>query len=148
LFANKSRIVSLPGKEQTVRGFSGVSLLIIDEAAQVDEDLYHAVRPMLAVSDGRLILLSTPFGQRGFFWDTWKNKEGWMKVKITAKECPRLSPDFLAEERATFPDWYFEQEYNCVFAPQVSSVFRTEDIERAFHPEIFSRDDIDLEIDD
>jgi phage terminase large subunit-like protein len=32
---NKSRIISLPGKEQTVRGFSGVSLLIIDEALRL-----------------------------------------------------------------------------------------------------------------
>jgi hypothetical protein len=146
--ANKSRIVSLPGKEQTVRGFSGVSLLIIDEAAQVDDDLYYAVRPMIAVSGGRLILLSTPFGQRGFFWDTWENKEGWMKIKISADQCPRLSPEFLAEERATYPDRYFDQEYYCVFAQRVSAAFRTEDIERAFHPEIFTRDEIDMEIDD
>jgi hypothetical protein len=68
---NKSRIISLPGKEQTVRGFSGVSLLIIDEVAKVDDELYWSVRPMLAVSQGRIILLSTPFGKRGFFFKEW-----------------------------------------------------------------------------
>src|SRR5262249_35748177 len=50
-----SRIVSLPGKEATVRAFSGVALLIIDEAARVADDLYRSVRPMLAVSQGRLV---------------------------------------------------------------------------------------------
>ena len=49
-FPNKSRIVGLPGNEATMRGFSAVSLLLVDEAARVDDDLYKAIRPMLAVS--------------------------------------------------------------------------------------------------
>ena len=70
--ANGSRVVSLPGDEGTVRGFSGVSLLVIDEASRVPDDLYRSVRPMLAVSQGRLVCLSTPFGQRGFFYEYWR----------------------------------------------------------------------------
>ena len=67
LFPNGSRIVGLPGMESTVRGFSAVSLMLIDEAARVEDDLYKAFRPMLAVGDGALWLMSTPHGQRGFF---------------------------------------------------------------------------------
>ena len=63
-----SRIVSLPGREATIRGFSGVHLLVVDEAARVADELYQAVRPMLAVSGGRIVLLGTPFGKRGFFF--------------------------------------------------------------------------------
>src|SRR5499426_2764258 len=66
-WANGSRIVCLPGKEQTIRGFSGVSLLVVDEASRVPDELYYAVRPMLAVSGGRIVLLSTTFGRRGHF---------------------------------------------------------------------------------
>jgi hypothetical protein len=62
---NRSRIVGLPGSEATVRGFSAVSLLLVDEAARVSDELYLAIRPMLAVSDGALWLMSTPFGKRG-----------------------------------------------------------------------------------
>src|SRR5436309_264274 len=69
--ANGSRIVTLPGKEANIRAYSSASLLILDEAARVPTELYRSVRPMLAVSHGRLILLSTPFGKRGFFWDEW-----------------------------------------------------------------------------
>ncbi len=54
-FKHGSRVVSLPCREDTIRGYSGVNLLIIDEAARVPDDLYRAVRPMLAVSGGRLI---------------------------------------------------------------------------------------------
>lgn len=64
---NGSRIVTLPGSEKTIRGFSGAALLIVDEAARVEDELYYAIRPMLAVSEGSLIMLSTPFGKRGVF---------------------------------------------------------------------------------
>ena len=71
--SNGSRIVSLPENEIGIRGYSGVSLLIIDEAARVSDGLYLAVRPMLAVSRGRLIALSTPYGKRGWFYDEWQS---------------------------------------------------------------------------
>ena len=81
LFPNGSRIVGLPGMEDTVRGFSAVSLMLIDEAARVSDDLYKAVRPMLAVGDGDLWLMSTPNGKRGFFYEEWANGgERWTRV--------------------------------------------------------------------
>jgi hypothetical protein len=125
---NKSRIVSLPSKEQTVRGFSGVSLLIIDEAAQVNDELYYSVRPMLAVSQGRMILLSTPFGKRGFFFKEWSESPAWKKVKITAEQCPRISTDFLEEERVALGEWWYRQEYECEFSENVDAYFSYEEI--------------------
>src|SRR5215203_2601297 len=62
---NGSRIITLPGSEKTIRGFSGVSLLVVDEASRVADELYFAVRPMLAVSGGALMMLTTPYGKRG-----------------------------------------------------------------------------------
>ncbi|MDP8947381.1 MAG: terminase family protein, partial [Actinomycetota bacterium] len=85
--ANGSRIEALPGTEKTVRGFSGVDLLIVDEASRVDEGLYYAIRPMLAVSGGRLIMLSTPFGKRGVFFEEWTGGEGWERYEVPAGEC-------------------------------------------------------------
>jgi len=67
--ANGSRIVALPGDERTIRGFAGATLVVLDEAARVEDELLAAVRPMLATSAGRLIALSTPFGKRGFFYE-------------------------------------------------------------------------------
>ena len=69
---NDSRIISLPSSEATIRGFSGADLIIEDEASRVSDDLYYAIRPMLAVSGGRLILMSTPFGKRGHFFNEWR----------------------------------------------------------------------------
>jgi len=97
--ANGSRVVALPGNEATVRRFSGARLLVIDEASRVPDALYRAVRPMLAVSRGRLVALSTPFGKRGWYHDEWHGSGNWQRVRITADQCARISPEFLAEER-------------------------------------------------
>jgi hypothetical protein len=136
--ANGSRIISLPGSPDTIVGYSAISLLILDEAARIKDDLYALVRPMLAVGGGRLIALSTPFGRRGWFWSAWERceeaclrgqPEPWRRFRITAGQCPRISADFLAEERLAIGERWYRQEYQTEFVDTVDAVFRTEDIE-------------------
>lgn len=142
--ANGSEIHSLPGKSGTVRGFSAVKLVIVDEAAFVADDLYAAVSPMLAVSGGRMILLSTPFGKRGFLYEQWAECErveraggrpDWQRFAITADRCPRIPPEFLASERRKLGALY-DQEYMCVFLDIVMAAFRGEDIDAALDNEV------------
>src|SRR5215208_3107256 len=85
---NGSRIITLPASEKTIRGFSGTSLLVLDEAARVEDELYFAVRPMLAVSGGALMMLSTPYGKRGVFYEEWTGGRGWERYEVTASQCP------------------------------------------------------------
>jgi hypothetical protein len=134
--ANGSRIVSLPGKEGTVRGYSSVRLLSVDEASRVPDSLYLATRPMLAISRGRLVLLSTPFGTRGFFYEAWRSAEPWERYEVPAERCPRIPAAFLEEERRTLGEWWFGQEYGCQFLDAQTQAFRREDIERAFTDEV------------
>jgi hypothetical protein len=131
-----SRIVSLPGREGTIRGYSGVRLLIVDEAAWVPNDLYVSVRPMLAVSGGRLVALSTPHGNRGWWYEAWRSEEPWERYEVPASRCPRISPAFLAEERRALGDWWYRQEYACAFLDAETQAFRREDIEGAFREEV------------
>ncbi len=133
---NGSRIVSLPGKEGSIRGYSGVRLLIIDEAARVEDALYMSVRPMLAVSAGRLIGLSTPFGTRGWWYEAWRGDEPWERYEIPAAMCPRIPAAFLAEERRNMGEWWYAQEYECRFMEGQTSVFTREEVERAFAEEV------------
>jgi Terminase large subunit, T4likevirus-type, N-terminal len=124
LFPNGSRIVGLPSKEMTVRGFSAVSLLIVDEAARVPNVMYDSIRPMLAVSDGDLWLMSTPFGRRGFFYEEWVgNDPDWTRVTATAEECPRISKRFLEKERTKISEAWFRQEYLCEFTLEAGALF-------------------------
>lgn len=134
--ANGSRIVSLPGREGTVRGYSAVKLLIIDEAAWVPSDLYTSLRPMLAVSQGRLAALSTPHGARGWWYDAWSGADPWERVEVPATACPRISAAFLAEERRGMGDWWYEQEYLCRFLDAQSAAFTRGEVDRAFEEEV------------
>jgi hypothetical protein len=133
---NGSRIVSLPGDEATVRGFSGVALLVIDEAARVADALYCSVRPMLAVSQGRLVVLSTPYGKRGWFYDEWQGPGDWERVQVTAAQCPRIAAAFLAEERRALGERWYRQEYLCSFEDTLDAVFAAADIQAALSDEV------------
>ena len=133
---NGSRIVSLPGTEGTVRSYSGVRLLVIDEASKVPDVLYLSVLPMLAVSGGKIVLLSSPFGTRGFYYEEYKRREKWDYYEIPATECPRISPEFLAEMRETMGEWWFLQEFMCQFGEAQGATFREEDIARIVSREI------------
>jgi hypothetical protein len=120
---NGSRIIALPGKAEGLRGFSAVNLLICDEAAYIPDQAYHAVRPMLATSNGRIVIMSTPFGRRGFFHETWVNGgPAWHRELIPATQVPRISPAFLAEERRALGVWY-AQEYENAFLDNQFAVF-------------------------
>ena len=107
--------------------------MVVDEAARVPDELYHAVRPMLAVSGGRLILLSTPFGKRGFFHHEWtEGGPEWHRVKVTAEDCPRIPKEWLEREREAIRDSWFQQEYLCEFVDTEDQVFPSDDIADAF----------------
>lgn len=132
-FKQGARLVCLPGQEANVRGFSAATLLIVDEAARVLDSLYFSIRPMLAVSGGRIVLLSSAFGKRGFFFNEWSNGgDSWHRVKVTAYECPRISKAWLEKERNTVGDWWFSQEYLCEFLETDDQLFRFDDINAMF----------------
>jgi hypothetical protein len=135
---NGSRIITLPGSEKTIRGFSGASLLLVDEAARVEDELYFAIRPMLAVSGGSLVMLSTPHGKRGVFYEEWTSgsSAGWERYEVPASECPRISPEFLEEEREALPSWVYRQEYECSFEETEDQVFTTEMVESAVSSDV------------
>lgn len=135
---NRSRIVSLPANEATIRGFSAVDLVIIDEASRCSDALYNTLRPMLAISKGQLIVMSTPFGQQGFFYEEWQRSRAmsqrikpWVSIKITADMCPRIGADFLAEEREALGEWWYKQEYQGAFVETMGQLFTEASIQAA-----------------
>ena len=134
-FANGNRFVARPGSEKSARSFSAVTLLLEDEASRVLDDLYNSVRPMLAVSNGRHVIMSTPFGKRGHFFHIWEEQADlWERYEIPAEQCPRITKEFLEEERRINP--WFEQEYHCKFLETVDSVFTYEQVAAAMSEEV------------
>ncbi|HWF12069.1 MAG TPA: terminase family protein [Bryobacteraceae bacterium] len=136
LLPNGSRIVGLPGVEATARGFSAVSLLVVDEAARVDDAAYKALRPMLSTVNGDLWLLSTPWGKRGFFYEEWAHGgEDWFRMSVPATECPRIAPAVLEREKKSLGPKWFAQEYLCGFMDNGAAMFGRDLVEAAFDPE-------------
>lgn len=134
---NGSRIVGLPDAEEKVRGFSGLSMLFVDEAARVPEEMYTSVWPMLAISDGDFWMMSTPYGKRGYFYEEWAHgSERWKRVFVPATECGRIRKDFLEEQRSTLPIDKFRQEYLCEFLGSGTGMFDRDLIEAALSDEI------------
>jgi len=63
---------------------------------------------MLAVSTGGLWALSTLNGQTTVFYQLCNTPaNGWTVLRSPAEECPRVSPDFLAAERALHGEHLF-----------------------------------------
>jgi hypothetical protein len=131
---NGSRILALPGTEKTVRGYAKADLVVIDEAARVEDELIAAVRPMMATTEGggRLIALTTPAGKRGWFFEAWTGTQDWHRVRVTAEDCPRISKEFLAEELRELGAQRFSEEYGLAFLDPDEAVFPTAIIDRAF----------------
>jgi hypothetical protein len=140
-----SRVVSLPENETTIRGYSGVTLLIIDEASRVADDVYSAVLPMLGTSHGRLIALSTPWGKQGWWYERWiSGGDRWERyeVPVTIPEiAARTDPQVLIEAQARGP-WWYGQEYQCQFGEREDAVFSTAHIQRAIRADLEPLDDV------
>jgi len=131
---NGSRIISLPGSQKTVRGFSAPDLIFIDEAAQAADELFDALLPMMAGNPrGRIIQASTPWGKRGSFYKTWVGESpGWHRVQVRAQDNLRLSPPFLEEMRAELGDFKYKQEFECEFLELESAFFSGVEVESIF----------------
>lgn len=127
--ANGSRIVSLPAHESTVRGFAKVSLLVEDEAAFVPDDLHDACRPMLATNaNARMILGSSAGHKMGHFFTAWENAPNAHRELIKSAECSRISPEFLAREKAQMSARYYQREFECEFLDASEALFDTDAI--------------------
>jgi hypothetical protein len=122
--ANGSRMIALPSTNATSRCYGGVTLMIVDEAATVADEVIDAAWPFLAVTNGSLWMVGTPNGQQGRFWETWQYDvtTGWVRFAVKAEECPRIPKEFLEEERRRGERRY-RQEYGCEFLDTEGSVF-------------------------
>jgi hypothetical protein len=134
---NGSRVVSLPSSPDAIRGYSKPALIIEDEAAWITAEVHHlSLRPMMATStNGRFILLSTPAGRSGHFYEAC-HSPNWRRFKVTAYECPRISQEFLDQELRENGDLYFSREFLCDFSDSEFSFFGSDLIAAAFNCEI------------
>jgi hypothetical protein len=128
---NGSEIRALPGSGDSIRGFSEPALILVYEAARVEPSVMAAIYPMLVSGRGRLVLLSTPHGKTGAFYDAWVGGDpSWHRINAKACDSPRVSPEELERQRAELGERQFSAEFGNEFLEDTDAVFSEDAIQR------------------
>jgi hypothetical protein len=151
--SNGSMIVAIPPSPDSARGYSP-DLIVVDESARVRSTLFHAISPMRGAKRVRLVAMSTAWTMAGWFWDLWSKDPDVHRIELSATDCPRISPEFLAKERVRLPRNIFEAEYfNKWFAPEgrlfspelIASMFADSEVQPLGAPEVWKPTFLDPE---
>ncbi len=136
---NGSRIMGLPAanKGETIRGYTA-DTIIVDEAAFVDDEVYtSALRPMLFTTDGKFVLVGTPWGKEGFFYSKFdeandpEKDSPWFAQRVTTMENPDVPSREIEEARRDLAQKEFEREILGQFTDKKNSFFKNKDINNA-----------------
>ena len=131
---NGSRVLALPGSDDSIRGLTVDSWIVVDEAARLTNDLIAALRPMRARRpQARFAMLSTAWSRFDPFWTAWtSNDPNWIRLKATADTDPNLFPaEFLESERQALGERDFNREYLGIPGGGEASPFTWDLFERA-----------------
>jgi hypothetical protein len=133
--SNGTQILALPsGSVNTGAGIRGLSpdLLILDECARIQDSIFwDVISPMVSVTRGRKIFLTTPGSQYGWAWTTYS--EGLMKIiQVRADQCPRISAKFLEKEKLKLPKSSYRREYENVWTSVNAGLFDIDAVNAAF----------------
>jgi hypothetical protein len=111
---NGSRVLALPGDEETIRGLTVDGWIIADEAARLKEELITALHPMRArCPHARFAMLSTAWKRTDPFWTAWKSDNAnWLRLKATADMAGMpFTQQFLDQQRQHLGEADYNQEY-------------------------------------
>lgn len=138
-FDNGSRIIALPvGRDgSNIRGYGRPNnMIIVDEAAFINDEIFQQVlSPMLAVGDGQFILLSTPFGKKGFLYERFNDPE-WYTMQVPTSANPLIDDSFVEEQRKNLTSTQFKQEILGQFVESADSFFTREELIACAHESV------------
>lgn len=139
---NGSKIVALPCSQDghNLRGHTA-DMVIMDEASFMPESVIgDVIFPMLATTEttrgtGIAIMISTPWGREHIFYRCY-NSPKWFTMHVPSTECPIITKEFLAEQRALIGELRFDTEYMAKFREDAMAMF-TQDMIRGAMEENF-----------
>ena len=110
---NGSRVLALPGSDDSIRGLTVDGWIVADEAARLSEELIAALRPMRARRpQARFAMLSTARTRTDPFWTVWSNENpSWIRLQATADIPGLFAAEFLERERRELGENLFKQEF-------------------------------------
>ena len=129
---NGSRVLALPGSDDSIRGLTVDGWIVADEAARLDNDLISALRPMRARTRARFAMLSTAWSRTDPFWTAWSDDDpSWLRLKATADVPGLFAPAYLEQERRALGEHSFNREYLGIPIGATASPFGWDLYERA-----------------
>ena len=132
--ANGSRVLALPGTQDSIRGLTVDAWIVADEAAQLDPAIMAALHPMRTqCAHTRFAILSTAWSRTDPFWTVWENDDpSWIRIRATVDVEPTLiAPDALERARRQLNEDDFNREYLGIPAGSQVSPFTYKLYERA-----------------
>lgn len=113
--ANGGRMVVLSSDGSTGRGFT-LDALMVDESAFLSDssDLIESLSPALSLSDGMLILASSPGPPFGLLHSAWTSDQ-WFKTRVRSDQCSRIDANFLEQQRELLGESAYRREYLAEF---------------------------------
>jgi phage terminase large subunit-like protein len=124
----ESRIISVPATD-AARGYAA-DLVIVDEAAFIENGDYifnQVIEPMTQATNGKIMLLSTPNGKRGFFWECY-NSKFWQVYQFDWRANPKKTEEEMEEKRIRMTAMEFKSEYEAQFVASQAAYFNPDDI--------------------
>jgi phage terminase large subunit-like protein len=118
---------------------AGLDLAVLDEAAFLHPDVWHAaIRPALADRRGEALFLSTPNG-RNWFWGLYMLGHNaahtqWQSWRFPTSANPLIDPAEIDAARDLLPEHLFKQEYEAEFLADAGAVFRNVDAAATVDP--------------
>jgi len=139
---NGSQIIALPCSENLLRGYAA-HMIIVDEAAFLEDHVISQILfPMLAATNGALILLSTPWGKNNFFYQAFMNPD-YSVYHVPSSANPLISKSFLDEQRLNMTEDAFKMEYEAKFVETATSYFPADLIRKCVDPELELMKDVE-----
>ncbi|KPV62526.1 MAG: Terminase-like family protein [Candidatus Bathyarchaeota archaeon BA2] len=133
--SNGSEIIALPCSGHLLRGFTA-QMVIVDEASYIPEEVItNILYPMLATTNGSLILLSTPWGKDHFFYRAFVDPD-FSVYRVKSSECPLISEKFLKKQREFMTTETYRMEYEAEFVEAATSYFPQDLIRSCIDPEL------------
>jgi hypothetical protein len=108
--ANGSRVISLPGSAKSVRGYTADGVLVLDEAAFLEDETWLAAQALVAASEAPVVVQSTPYGGVGAFAALWQSQDpAYLRLQVRSDEV--VSAEWLDIQRRRMSPGEFRQEF-------------------------------------
>jgi hypothetical protein len=110
-----------------MRGYS-VSFCVFDEFADMDPEVWTAVRPTLSDQQGHALFIGTPKGGRSSWaYDVYangvNNLEDWQSFTYTTLDGGNVSEDEIEAAKRDMPERMFRQEYMATWEEAAGQIY-------------------------